>query len=240
MKDILGDQWFDGDVGQLRNERLRVLGEMVAGIAHDFNNILLGILGNVQLLLEQLSDPEARAILQVIERAALDGAVTVQHLQDFSRDGSPDALASCDLRDIAEGALALTRPRWVSRPDIQVDLKLEPALTALAEAATLRRVLTNLLLNALDAMPSGGTLHVETGVREQEVFALVHDTGVGIPAELQAHIFEPFVTTKGSAGNGMGLAISRQLIARQGGRITVESTPGAGSIFTLWLPRGGE
>jgi signal transduction histidine kinase len=225
---------------QMHNERLRALGELASGIAHDFNNILLGILGNVQLLMEELSDPAVRGPLEVIERAVLDGAATVRYLQDFSRSGPPGPLAPCDLRDVAEGALALTRPRWVRRPDIQVALALEPALTTPAEVATLRQVLTNLLLNALDAMPEGGVLRVETGVREQEAFALVQDTGVGIPADLQARIFEPFVTTKGPAGSGMGLAMSRMLIARQGGRITVESAPGAGSSFTIWLPRGDD
>jgi signal transduction histidine kinase len=240
MKDILGDYLLEGDVGRLHSERLRALGALAAGIAHDFNNILLGILGNVQLLMEQLNDPEVRGVLAVIERAALDGAATVRHLQDFSRSSAPDALAPCDLRDVAEGALALTRPRWARRFDIQVTLKLEPAFTIPAEVATLRQVLTNLLLNALDAMPEGGTLQVETGMHQQEVFVLVRDTGIGIPADLQARIFDPFMTTKGSAGNGMGLAMSRMLIARQGGRITVESAPGAGSTFTIWLPRGVE
>jgi signal transduction histidine kinase len=223
---------------QMHNERLRALGELASGIAHDFNNILLGILGNVQLLLAEPSDPDARTLLEVIERAALDGAATVRYLQDFSRSGPPGPLASCDLRDVAEGALALTRSRWLRRPDIQVALELEPAVTAAAEVAMLRQVLTNLLLNALDAMPEGGVLRVETGAREQEVFALIQDTGIGIPADLQAHIFDPFMTTKGTAGTGMGLAMSRMLIARQGGRITVESMPGAGSSFTIWLPRG--
>jgi signal transduction histidine kinase len=224
----------------VHHERLRALGELASGIAHDFNNILLGILGNVQLLIEELSDPPVRAMLEVIERAAHDGAATVRYLQDFSRAGPSGPLAPCDLRDVAEGALGLTRPRWVRRPDIQVALALEPAITAPAEVATLRQVLTNLLLNALDAMPEGGVLRVETGVREQQVFARVQDTGVGIAPDLQARIFEPFVTTKGPAGNGMGLAMSRMLIARQGGRITVESAPGAGSSFTIWLPRGDE
>ncbi|HWQ13267.1 MAG TPA: ATP-binding protein [Roseiflexaceae bacterium] len=227
----------------LHHERLRALGELASGVAHDFNNVLAGILGNAQLLLLETTDPAMRAGLQLIERAAQDAAVTIRRLQDFARANAQEPLVPVDLAAVAESALALTRPRWRAQPapserEIRVETSLAPAHTVPAEAAELRQVLINLILNGIDAMPSGGTLRIETGVHEGEAFARVRDTGVGIAPDLQPRIFEPFVTTKGARGSGMGLAMSRALVARQGGRITVESAPGAGSCFTIWLPHG--
>jgi two-component system NtrC family sensor kinase len=118
--------------------------------------------------------------------------------------------------------------------------ELAPALTAPMEGTALRQALANLILNAIDAMPDGGAIRLSTGASGGEAFVRVQDSGVGIALDLQSHIFEPFVTTKGLRGNGMGLAMSQAMIARQGGRITVESAPGAGSIFSIWLPIGGE
>jgi signal transduction histidine kinase len=226
----------------LHHERLRALGELASGVAHDFNNVLAGILGNAQLLLLETDEPTLRSGLQLIERAAQDAAVTIRRMQDFARTSAQGPLTTVDLATVAESALALTRPRWQSQPApseraILVQTSLRQAYTAPAEAAELRQVLINLILNAIDAMPQGGTLWVETGVREGEAFAQVRDTGVGIAPDLRPRIFDPFVTTKGARGSGMGLAMSQALVARQGGRITVESAPGAGSCFTILLPR---
>jgi signal transduction histidine kinase len=224
----------------LRLERMRVLGELASGVAHDFNNILAGIYGNIHLVLESVSDPWMRAELEAIARAAQDGAATVRQLQDFARVGPAGTLHPHDLRDAAEAALALTRPRWQARAtQLQVLTEFAPAV-AKAEGVAVRQALANLILNALDAMPEGGTLRIVTGTSGAEAFVRVQDTGVGIVPTLQPRIFEPFVTTKGAQGNGMGLTMSQAMIVRQGGRITVESAPGTGSVFTIWLPREGE
>jgi signal transduction histidine kinase/ActR/RegA family two-component response regulator len=225
------------------HERLYAIGELALGSAHDFNNTLAGILGNVQLLLQDAVDPSIQSGLRVIERAARDGAVTIRRLQDFVRTSPAGPMAPVDLRGVAESALALTRPRWQGLPaplgaDISVATELTSVYTAPVEAAALRQVLTNLILNALDAMPHGGTLRVATGTHEQEAFVLVQDTGIGIAPELLTRIFKPFVTTKGTRGSGMGLAMSQAIVTRQGGRMTVESALGEGSVFTVWLPLG--
>jgi CheY-like chemotaxis protein len=118
----------------------------------------------------------------------------------------------------------------VARTDLQ------PVPQALGSAAELREVLTNLILNAVDAMPEGGTLSLSSGVTGRYVWIEVADTGQGIPPEVRERIFEPFYTTKAQRGTGLGLAVSRSIARRHEGDLTVESTPGAGSRFRLSLP----
>jgi signal transduction histidine kinase/ActR/RegA family two-component response regulator len=227
-----------------QHEKLRVLGQLASGVAHDFNNVLTSIIGNVQLLMIEAIDQEMIGSLRVVERAAQDGAVIVRRLQEFSRPYPAGPLTQIDLRTLVADALELTRPRWhnpavadVQR--IRIVTTMEPALSAPAEVAELRQVLVNLIMNALDAMPNGGTLHLSSGAEGGEVFVSVQDTGVGIGPELQTRIFDPFVTTKGSRGSGMGLAIAHAVVTRHSGRISLTSVPGEGSTFVVWLP-GGE
>ncbi|MDQ2997333.1 MAG: GAF domain-containing sensor histidine kinase, partial [Chloroflexota bacterium] len=146
-----------------RNGRLSTLGELASGVAHDFNNLLAGILGNTQLLILDETDVERRHMLDVIEQAAQDGAKTVRRIQEFARTSEAQAEETVNLAEVIDGALAITRPRWHNlaqregRP-IQVRCEIGAPLLVLGNAAELRELLINLIINALDALPSGGDL----------------------------------------------------------------------------------
>ncbi|MDP2625749.1 MAG: GAF domain-containing protein, partial [Candidatus Rokubacteria bacterium] len=223
----------------VRTEKLRALGEMASGVAHDFNNMLAVIVGRAQLMLAEIQDPRHRRWLQVIERSALDGAQTVRRLQEFSRVRRDQPFVAVSLSRIVEEALEATSGRWQEEPrsrGIVVDVipRLAPDLPPVAgDAAELREALTNLILNAVDAMPQGGTLTLVTAVAEGRVELLVRDTGVGIPEQMREKIFDPFFTTKGPQGTGLGLSMSYGILSRHDARVTVESEEGRGTTFRL-------
>jgi len=222
----------------VRTEKLRALGEMASGVAHDFNNLLASILGRAQLTLQQVSQPQLRQWLQVIERAALDGAQTVRRLQEFTRIRRDQPFVAVDLNEVVREALEITQARWreeaVSRG---VMLEVKNDLAALPKVAgdpvELREALTNLILNAVDAMPGGGVLTLTTAVVDGEVVVTVSDTGVGIPSAIRDRIFDPFFTTKGPQGTGLGLSMTYAILERHGARITVNSEEGRGTTFRL-------
>jgi signal transduction histidine kinase len=221
-------------------EKLRALGEMAAGVAHDFNNLLSVILGHMEILRTADSPSFARSRRAIIQ-AAQDGARTVRRIQEFGRTKPEQHTTPVDLTELAEDVLQLTGPRWRDRTlesgasvVTHQDLRTIPLI--LGDAAELREVATNLILNAVDAMPNGGRLTLATGADSTCAWLEVGDTGTGIPPEVRERIFEPFYTTKAKRGTGLGLAVSRSIARRHGGDLTVESTPGQGSIFRLQLP----
>src|SRR5437879_4060283 len=222
----------------VRTGRVRALGEMASGVAHDFNNLLASILGRAQLTLQQVSQPQLRQWLQVIERAALDGAQTVRRLQEFTRIRRDQPFVAVDLNEVVREALEITQARWreeaVSRG---VMLEVKNDLAALPKVAgdpvELREALTNLILNAVDAMPGGGVLTLTTAVVDGEVVVTVSDTGVGIPSAIRDRVFDPFFTTKGPQGTGLGLSMTYAILERHGARITVNSEEGRGTTFRL-------
>jgi signal transduction histidine kinase/CheY-like chemotaxis protein len=231
----------------VRTEKLRALGEMASGVAHDFNNVLASILGRAQLLLERVHEAKLRRWLQVIERAAMDGARTVRRLQDFTGIRRDQPAVAVDLNQVVEQVLETTESTWRQdgRPGgtrIEVVTNLAERLPKIAgDPAELREAFTNLVLNAVDAMPSGGTLTLRTSVSEEEVpgrevTVAVTDTGTGIPEAIRQKIFDPFFTTKGPKGTGLGLSMAYGILARHGGRITVESEEGRGTTFRLAFP----
>ena len=225
----------------VRTEKLRALGEMASGVAHDFNNLLAAILGRAQLLLRRVKEPQPRQWLQVIERSALDGAQTVKRLQDFTRIRRDEPMVALALSDVVRDALDITQSRWQEEPlsrgvTIEVRTTLPAVPPILGDGAELREVFTNLILNAVDAMPDGGTLSVATGVVDQHVVATVTDTGIGIPQAVRDKIFDPFFTTKGPRGTGLGLSMSYGIVSRHGGTISVESIEDAGTTFRLTFP----
>ncbi|NBC19131.1 MAG: response regulator [Bacteroidetes bacterium] len=236
---------------QTQRHRLEVLGRMTMGIAHEFNNLLSGILGYTQLLKsmrasEAPDTPSERSQsyqhLDTIEQAALDGAALIKRLQQFIRQEKRTRFEHVDLVSIVEDCVNLTRPYWHNEPrrqgitiDLELDLEEVPPL--LGSATELREVLVNLVLNAVQAMPKGGTLALRLRHDEARgIWMTVEDTGMGMPESVREHIFEPLFTTKGERGTGMGLAVTHGIVQEHEGTIDVSSTPGEGTRFDITFP----
>ncbi|MBI5169426.1 MAG: GAF domain-containing protein [Candidatus Eisenbacteria bacterium] len=227
----------------VQSAKLNALGEMAGGVAHDFNNILAAILGRTQLLLQTNTDSDLRRQLGVIEQAALDGAHTVRRVQEFTRVRQDERFETLDINQVLLGVLELTRPAWetgAKRRGVQVDvhLELQANLPTAGNASELREVFTNLVLNALDAMPDGGGLWITSENGHDAVRVQVRDSGVGMDEETRAKIFDPFFTTKEIKGTGLGLSVAYGIVSRHRGAIEVQSEPGVGTVFTLEFPVG--
>ncbi len=226
-------------------ERLRALGEMASGVAHDFNNMLGVILGRTELLIGRLGPEEraARADLQVIRQAALDGAETVKRLQVFSGVARSPQQGVADVARVLRDAVELTRARWkdaARRRGVAIEMVVEAGECppVAASPPELREVLVNMIFNAVDAMPHGGRITLRSWARGERVLISVSDTGVGMTEAVRSKIFEPFFTTKGARGSGLGLSASYGIISRLGGSISVDSAPYQGTTFTIELPAG--
>jgi PAS domain S-box-containing protein len=222
----------------VKTERLDSLGVLAGGIAHDFNNLLTAILGNLSLLQVQNQDPEQTSLrLQAVEKAAVRAKDLSMQLFTFARGGEPikQVVAVNNLLRDAAGFAALGSP---VRCDFDLGADLWPVN---ADAGQLAQVLQNLAVNAVQAMPTGGTLtitarNLEPLPGEQRFLQIsIKDSGVGIPREILQRIFDPYFTTK-EQGTGLGLAICHSIIKKHGGDIMVESAPGLGTTFQIRLP----
>jgi PAS domain S-box-containing protein len=240
VRDITMQREAEGRLHQA--EKLTALGQLAGGIAHDFNNLLQAILGYLQLVKQ---NPDNRALfersIRIIESAAVDGAETVRRIQQFARLRPDERFVSVDMNEIVENAAAITRPRWAERiahdtHALDLRLNLTPVPSIHGRPAALTELMTNLVLNAMDAMPEGGVLTIETGAANGSVLVTVRDTGTGMSEGVRQRIFEPFFSTKGEGGSGLGLSMSYSIVQRHRGDITVESEPGRGTTFTLRFP----
>jgi signal transduction histidine kinase/ActR/RegA family two-component response regulator len=225
----------------VQSAKLNALGEMAGGVAHDFNNILAAILGRTQLLLRGASDPEVRRQLQVIEQAALDGASTVRRVQEFTRLRQDEHFEPIDVNQVIRDVVEFTRPAWQTNAkkrgvSVEVRMFLDALQRISGNASELREVFTNLILNALDAMPWGGLILVTSEDVGSAVIVRVRDTGVGMDEETRARVFDPFFTTKPVKGTGLGLSVAYGIVTRHHGSITVESQAGTGTEFLMRFP----
>ncbi|OZC02718.1 hybrid sensor histidine kinase/response regulator [Rubricoccus marinus] len=230
---------------QTRRRRMEVVGQMTMGVAHDFNNLLTTVLGHAELLRNELGDLPSSALdsLRSLTRAAKDGAALVKKIQAYLRHEKRERFETVDLASLVGEVVTLTRPYWYNEPRrqgiaIELDADLAPVPPIQGYSTELREVLVNLVLNAVQAMPAGGSISLTT-IRDPHRNAAVvevGDSGVGMPPRVLRRIFEPLYTTKGSNGTGMGLAVAQGIMQEHGGRIEVESTPGNGSVFRLVLP----
>src|SRR5438067_302585 len=229
----------------VQQERLRAMGEMASGIAHDFNNTLSPILGFAELLVQRPDVPPAttQRYAQLINTAALDAASVIRRLRELYRErgeSSPDI--AVDLRRCLEEAAALTQPRWKSEAlgrGVSIRVVITDAVDVpviLGDAAGIREMLTNLIFNAVDAMPQGGTIAMRVRQDGDEVLLTISDTGVGMSEEVRRRCLEPFFSTKDQQGTGLGLALVNTTVQRHGGTVTVESEPGQGTTFSIRLP----
>jgi len=228
-------------------EKLRAMGEMASGVAHDFNNVLAVVLGNIQLLLYQidrLSPEEIREGLKVIERSSKDGAETVRRIQEFTGVRRDKEFISLSLNEIIKEVVNITQPRWkgqTQQKGIQIELtaQLGDIPLIMGSPSELREVLTNIIFNAVDAMPRGGKLTIATQPQAEDwVEVRMTDTGIGMTEEVRKRIFDPFFTTKGVKNSGLGMSVSYGIIKRHGGEILIESEPGRGTTFIIHLPTG--
>jgi len=230
----------------MQQERLRALGQMASGIAHDINNAISPMALYTEALLERESalTERGRKQLEIIQRAVDDVAQTVARMGEFYRFREPEAsLKPLDLNLLVEQVLDLTRARWSDIPQqrgavIDLTLELDSELPRIAGVQSqIRDALVNLVFNAVDAMPSGGTLTIRTrtAIRAQGNWAIleVADNGVGMDEETRRRCLEPFFSTKGTRGTGLGLPMVYGVVQRHGAQIDIESEPGKGTVVRV-------
>ncbi|MDP9291482.1 MAG: response regulator, partial [Verrucomicrobiota bacterium] len=233
----------------VQQERLHAFAEMAGGVAHDFNNALMPILGYSELLLNSPhgldNKDQVRQYLKIISTAGNDAAQVVSRLRNFYRPRENDDLFSLvDLNDLVEQAVALTQPKWRDQAlaqgrtiSVETDLAKIPKISG--NPGELREALMNLLFNAVDAMPRGGTITLYTATAENGVVLELRDTGIGMDETVRAKCLEPFFTTKGEQGTGLGLSMVFGIIRRHEGTIDIQSEPGKGTTFHILIPVGG-
>jgi signal transduction histidine kinase len=230
----------------LQQERFRAFGEMAGGVCHDFNNALMAIIGYSELLLQNAALVDDRELLmeylKTMNTAGRDASHVVSRLRDFYRPREEnDVFAAVDVNDLIEEVVPLTKPKWHGQAletgrTILVELELQKVPPVLGNGAELRETLMNLVFNAVDAMPDGGTIVLRTEPLENGVKIEVADTGVGMTEEVRQRCLEPFFSTKGEEGTGLGLAMAFGIIRRHEGTLEIETAAGQGTTFRLTLP----
>jgi signal transduction histidine kinase len=230
----------------IQQERLSAIGQMASGIAHDFNNTLTPILGFTELLLENdtlLEDKaETRRCLEMLRTSAKDAASVVSRLREFYRPADTDEeFPIVDLAKIVQQAVSLTEPKWRAQTqakgltvEVAVELKASPFVAG--EESALREVLTNLIFNAVDAMPEGGRIALEISIKGDDAVIHVRDRGTGMSESVRQRCLEPFFSTKGELGTGLGLSMVHGIVERHRGKLEIESAAGQGTTFIIRIP----
>ncbi len=224
-----------------RADKLRALGQLASGVAHDFNNSLAAILGRAQLLRRQTQDEAQVRNLEIIQTAAEDAAATVRRIQTFARKSPAKEFEMLDVSGLLNDAIEITRTRWENEArlrglDYEVTLEAKTGQCTFGSASELREVFVNLIVNAVDAMPTGGKLSIGCVQEGSRLKLQFRDNGTGMPEDVRQKIFDPFFTTKGAQGTGLGLSVSYSIIERHEGSISVASEVNSGTAFTIELP----
>ena len=224
-------------------EKLRALGEMAAGVAHNFNNLLTVVLGNAELIgmHDDLPEPLQQDARRILESARRCSAI-VRRIQTFGRPIDVEKTELVNLPDVVRDTVDLTKPKWQTSTEraglsvgIEMDLEQVPPIES--HGAAWVEILSNLIFNAVDAMPEGGLISVSTRRDGEYVVLSVSDNGVGMDEETRLRVFEPFFTTKDlEQGTGLGLSTIWGLVQTMGGRIEVDSSPGEGAKFDIRVP----
>ena len=225
----------------IRLERLRALGEMSVGVSHNLNNILTSVIGPAQILQRITHDPDVLREAEEIMVSAIRAKDLVHRLHLATRGNVEDRRQPVEVNTIVQEAVQQTRPRWNDEPEargisIELMTNLKDVPPVKGSKSELNDMLINLILNAVDAMPDGGTITIGTHSVAEVVQIRVSDTGIGMDEETRRRVFEPFFTTKMDVGTGLGLSTVYSTVTRWGGDINVESNPGQGTTFTFWLP----
>ncbi|MCB9578321.1 MAG: PAS domain-containing protein [Polyangiaceae bacterium] len=221
-----------------QSHKLRALGEMAVGVAHDLKNLLNPLGLQVELLRRKTkSDARAGEILDQMSGVLKRGTQTIDRLREFARQAPESGVVPVDLNAVTREAVDLCYAKTLKHDKrVRISSQLDGAVMVRANGSELLAAIVNLVFNALDAMPEGGTVTLRTGLTEAGGWVAVEDTGVGMTPEVKLRAFEPFFTTKGEQGTGMGLAMVFAFAARCDGRADLRSSPGEGTTVTLSFP----
>lgn len=225
----------------VRLERLRALGEMAVGVSHNLNNLLVAVLVPAQFLLKATDDPEILREANEIVTAGRRAADLVRRLHRSVHMREEEPLEAVDIGSLIEETVASTRPKWKDESEargvrIHLDTDVEALPPLQGIASELHEVLTNLIFNAVDALPVGGKIVVRAYLDGEEGAVEVCDNGVGMDEEVRRRVFEPFFTTKNDVGTGLGLSTVYNTVTRCGGVIDIDTEPDKGSTFRVRLP----
>jgi len=231
-----------------QTERLQAIAYLSGGVAHHFNNLLQMVIGSTSLSLEDLESgdlTEIKTTLEEMLEAATHGSEMVKRLQTFANvraDIGREDSALFDIAATARNAVEVSKPLWKAEPEkrgtkVSLHLDLEEGCLIDGKEDEIFEVFVNLIRNAAEAMPDGGDIEVQVAKKAAEVVIKVRDTGLGIPEDNLPRIFQPFWSSKGvGIGKGMGLAVTHGLVKRHSGAISVQSSVGTGTTFTITLP----
>ena len=232
----------------IQSAKLKSIGTITAGISHELNNLLAIISGSVQLLeVRRKDDEELMDILRTIRSAINDGAAISKKMVKFTKTNQDSKeFASYNIQDLIRHSIDFTKPRWKNEAqsrgiNYQIDkvgMKKVPSI--MCKPSEIREVFTNIINNALDAMPEGGSISFSAWSGNDTVFVGISDTGEGMTEDVKKNIFDPFFTTKLAVGTGLDMSMAYGIMAWHGGQIDVESAPGKGSTFTLQFPAAAE
>jgi signal transduction histidine kinase/ActR/RegA family two-component response regulator/predicted negative regulator of RcsB-dependent stress response len=225
---------------KIHAEKMAALGELSFGVAHNVNNTLTGILGRAQLLLRSTDSKKIVQGLELIIKSAEDGAQIIRRIQDFARKRPSREFEPISIAELLKDAAEMSRPRCEARPDaapVRLVLSTDCKAFVKGDEVELREVLVNMIYNAVDAMPAGGEICLGTEETRDRVVITIADTGMGMGPEVKSRLFDPFFSTKGKLGTGMGLAVSFGIVRRHDGSIEVDSEPDRGTTFKISLPK---
>ncbi len=228
----------------LQSEKLKSIGTITAGISHEFNNILSIISGKVQLLeMDYEDNKELKDELRIIMNAADDGAEISSKMLQFTKTRQDrDEFVPSDITDLIIESINFTRPRWINEAQAKgINYQIDRAGMARVpfikcNPTEIREVFVNIINNALDAMPGGGSITFSTSSNDDAFFVDITDTGEGMTEDVKKNVFDPFFTTKTPEGTGLGMSMAYGIITRHGGKIEVQSEPGKGSKFSIQFP----
>ncbi len=221
-----------------QSRRLASIGKLTAGAAHDFNNVMAEVMGQIHLIKKTAVDPQMIKQLDLLEGSARTGSDTIRRMLEFARGGRITEMETLDTANLMQNVVYMTQAKWMEVQQkegiiISTISDFEPDLYILGSKSEIINAITNLIFNAVDAMPDGGLLTMSTSEQDAKVLISVQDTGTGMTEEVRDRIFDPFFSTKGSSGTGLGLSEVYGTLKRHGGEIIVKSEVGVGTKISL-------
>ena len=234
VQDVSGSESSETRESLLQKDRLRLLGVLAASVAHDLGTTLRAAVMHLESL-KGRGGGRDRTSIEGVAAALADASETVSKLHDFARAGQL-LLGPVDLVGMVREAVAVVALQQHGRPGLKFEVDLPPLPPVRGSTAELSHLLVNLLMNAAESMPEGGTVRVAAMQTDARVVLTIADQGVGMPPEVRARLFEPFFTTKGAGGTGLGLWLAATTVRRIGGTIATESEPGRGTTFRIEFP----